>query len=199
MRDATPFRSLIVHSRGQIVETLRARRHELGLTCEGLDDHAGFSDRYTAKLENPTSPSGKLGFHFDPASVEIGPAGNLRMTAMAELWLDALGLCLVLVDRATADSIGATPAPPPSPRTRVSRTGGDAAPGHALARAAKGAKAVQALTQYVAADRAASAAEVVRTTLAANPFVAARPDLLEKVEAVARQAEALGTAIGEAA
>jgi|GEM_PF-5447409 len=199
MRDAVPARPLIVHSRGQIVEALRARRHELGLTCEGLDAHAGFSDRYVSKLENPTSPSGKLGFHFDPASVEIGPSGNVRMTAMSELWLEALGLCLVLVDRATADAIGATPAPPPSPREHVARTGGDAAPGHALARAAKGAKAAQALTQYVAADRAVSAAEVVRTSLAANPFVAARPTLLEKVEEVAREVEALGAAIGEAA
>ena len=199
MRDALPSRPLIVHSRGQIVEALRARRHELGLTCEGLDAHAGFSDRYVSKLENPASPSGKLGFHFDPAGVEIGPSGNIRCTAMAEVWLDALGLCLVLVDRATADAIGAMPAPPPSPREHVARTGGDAAPGHALARAAKGAKAAQALTQYVAADRAVSAAEVVRTTLAANPFVAARPALLEKVEELARQAESLGASIGEAA
>ena len=117
MREVALPRPLIVHSRGQIVEALRNRRHQLGLTCEGLDNHAGFSDRYTTKLENPTSPSGKLGFHFDFSSVEVGPAGNLRCTAMAEVWLEALGLRLVLVDYATANAIGAAPAPPPSQRT----------------------------------------------------------------------------------
>jgi predicted transcriptional regulator len=87
---------VIVHSRAEIAEILADRRRALGMTCEALDAHAGFSDRYTAKLEHGDKPQGRQGFHI---------------SAMAEVWLEALGLRLVLVDADTAESIGAVPAP----------------------------------------------------------------------------------------
>ena len=87
---------LIVHSRAEIALALADRRRALGLTCEGLDYHAGFSDRYTAKLEHGGSPSGRQGFHISP---------------MAEVWLAALGLGLVLMDLDRIEAMGAVRAP----------------------------------------------------------------------------------------
>lgn len=82
----------IVHSRADIAQLLADRRRALGMTCEGLDFHAGFSDRYTAKMEHGDKPSGRQGFHISP---------------MAEVWLSALGLALVVMGEREASDIGA--------------------------------------------------------------------------------------------
>lgn len=91
MKTDVLFVPLIVHSRADIAQVLADRRRELGLTCEGLDYHAGFSDRYTAKLEHGDKPSGRQGFHI---------------SAMAEVWLSALGLALVVMSEKAAEAIG---------------------------------------------------------------------------------------------
>jgi predicted transcriptional regulator len=94
--DTPAFAPLIVHSRAEIAQRLADRRRELGMTLEALDYHAGFSDRYATKLEHGDTKSGKQGFHISP---------------MAEIWLEALGLRLVLMGEAMADAIGAVRAP----------------------------------------------------------------------------------------
>ena len=65
-------------------------RLEAGMTGEALDAHSGLPDRYTAKLENPNKAWGKIGLH----------------SAMHELWLDALGMCLVLMRVDQAEALG---------------------------------------------------------------------------------------------
>ena len=102
MSAAQAFIPTIVHSRAEIAATLAERRRALGMTCEALDYHAGFSDRYTAKLEHGDKPSGRKGFIVQP--------GKITVSGMAEVWLEALGLRLVLVTIAHADAMGATPA-----------------------------------------------------------------------------------------
>lgn len=100
----TAHQPLIVHTRADIASELVRRRHERGETCEALDYRAGFSDRYVTKLENggkldetgKPSKNVKQGFHISP---------------MAEVWLKALGACLVLMDEAQAVAIGAVRAP----------------------------------------------------------------------------------------
>ena len=64
-----------------LVAALKKRRAELRMTCLQLDHRAGFHDGYTAHLENPHAKSGR---------------NSLRINPLAQLWLDALGLELVL-------------------------------------------------------------------------------------------------------
>lgn len=90
---------IIVRNRADIALHLANERRAQGLTCEALDYKAGFSDRYTAKLEHGDSPSGRQAFHISP---------------MGELWLEALGLCLLVCTHAQAALTGATAAPPRS-------------------------------------------------------------------------------------
>lgn len=94
--DRTDFTPLIVHSRAEIAQVLADRRRELGETCEDTDHRAGFSDRYVTKLENGGKPGMRQGFHISP---------------MAEVWLEAMGFALVLMDKAQAAVIGAVRAP----------------------------------------------------------------------------------------
>jgi hypothetical protein len=91
----------IVHTRAQIAGVLQGLRYAAGMTCEDLDYHAGFSDRYVSKMEHGDKPQGRQGFHISP--------GKIGITAMAETWLDALGVRLVLVTREKAEEIGAVP------------------------------------------------------------------------------------------
>jgi len=96
---------MIVHDRADITGVLVAARKAKGMTCEAFDHHVGWADRYVAKLEHPETPSGRHGFHI---------------SAMADLWLKALGLRLVLMTERQADEIGAVeirhrPTPAPSP------------------------------------------------------------------------------------
>lgn len=62
-----------------IVDALRARRIALGLSCEELDDRAGFTTNYANKLENYDKHWGR---GFGPLSLA--------------LWLQALGVKITL-------------------------------------------------------------------------------------------------------
>lgn len=106
MTDA-PFQPLLIHSRGEIAEAVQTRRELLGMTCEDVDALAGFSERYTNKLESPEARCGKRGFYIDPAR------DRAACSFMAEVWLQTMGLALVLVSAEQAQALGAVPAPPP--------------------------------------------------------------------------------------
>ncbi len=71
----------VVTSQDDFVAALKRRRADLRMTCLDLDHKAGFHDGYTAHLEHPHARSGR---------------NSLRLNPMAVLWLDALGLRLVL-------------------------------------------------------------------------------------------------------
>ncbi len=75
---------LTVASQADFAEALRLRRLEMGLTQMQLDHAAGFHDGYTAHLERPFTRTGKKSF---------------KLTPMAGVWLEALGLRLVLMPR----------------------------------------------------------------------------------------------------
>jgi hypothetical protein len=103
----------IVRSRSDVAGILQGLRYAAKLTGEEMDDIAGFSDRYTAKLEAGGAPQGRRGFIIQP--------GRISMSPMAEIWLDTLGVSLVLMTTDQAAEIGAvecdrTPRqkPPPS-------------------------------------------------------------------------------------
>lgn len=90
------FNPIQVHSRADIAAFLAERRRSLGMTCEELDYHAGFSDRYVTKMENGGKPGMRQGF---------------RISHMAEVWLEALGCALVVVPLDMLAQIGATRCP----------------------------------------------------------------------------------------
>jgi hypothetical protein len=103
----------IVRTRADIAGILQGLRYAAGMTGEEMDDIAGFSDRYTAKLEAGGAPQGRRGFIIEP--------GRISMSPMAEIWLDTLGVSLVLMTLGQAAAMGAvecdrTPRskPPPS-------------------------------------------------------------------------------------
>jgi hypothetical protein len=107
----------IVHSRADIASLLRAHRMASGMTCEDLDARAGWSDRYTAKLEHGDKPSGKAGFVIAPPTTD-SPAdptaafsGRITVSMMGDVWLESLGLTLVLMPVQLANEIGAVMAP----------------------------------------------------------------------------------------
>lgn len=72
----------VVTNRADMADALAKIRRARGMTCEDLDAHAGFSDRYTAKLEHGDKPSGRKALHI---------------SAMGEVWIEALGYRLALV------------------------------------------------------------------------------------------------------
>lgn len=168
MKATEPFAPLIVHSRGDITGALVARREALGLTGEQVDDRAGFSERYTAKLEVPYAPCGKTGFIFSHPS-EVLPTGSVRASGMSEVWLETLGLRLVLVDAETAEGIDAKPAParnadaPDAFQVRPSRSRGL---GHA--------KDIELVAIGV---RAQLLADMLAQQVAGHPVVAGTPRL----------------------
>lgn len=67
-------------------------RIDRGWTGEELDARAGWADRYTGKLERPEAPYGKRGLHISD---------------MYEVWLEALGVCLVIMPTDLAAALGA--------------------------------------------------------------------------------------------
>ena len=97
------FKPVVVTNRGDIAAVLADLRRAQGLTCEKFDAKAGFSDRYVAKLEHGDKPQGRQG-------VQISP-DKIRMSYMAEIWIETLGAALVLMPRNMAEAIGASPAP----------------------------------------------------------------------------------------
>lgn len=116
---------VIVHNRADIAGLLADRRRSMGMTCEAFDYHAGFTDRYVTKLEHGDKPGMKQAFHIMAGDVTVPPdvmdriagllleagfsvaAGAIRITAMAEVWLEACGLSFVIMDNRQADEIGA--------------------------------------------------------------------------------------------
>ena len=71
----------VITNQDDLVAALKRRRAELRMTCLQLDHKAGFHDGYTAHLENPNTRSGR---------------NSMRLNPMAVLWLEALGLQLVV-------------------------------------------------------------------------------------------------------
>ncbi|WP_421730777.1 hypothetical protein [Brevundimonas sp.] len=177
-----PFAPLSLSDRGQITDALIARRHSLGWTGEEMDTHAGYSDRYTAKLERPAAPQGRIATHFSQAS-EVLPAGDIRITGMGAVQLEALGLALVLMDRPTADAIGATPAPA-RPAQHPRKTGGDTKAAHGQRRHRDGTRSSMALPQYETLDRTHIARLSFKVSVLDHPWLQERPDLLAKANAV---------------
>lgn len=192
------FPPLVVHERGEIVSALVARRHALELRGEDLDERAGWADRYTGKLEQSTRPSGRPSFHFD-WPCEVNPAGVVRPTAMGAVWLEALGLRLVLVDAATAKAIGAVPAPPPGPPEARKPADGRATHGHREKRLAQGRQSTMTIQAYEAADRTQVASLSFKVAVTDHPFVESRPELKAQAERVAADLATLADLIREAA
>lgn len=177
-----PFQPLVVHDRGQLVDALISRRHACGMRGEDLDDRAGWADRLTAKLERPTAPSARAGFHFS-VPTEMLPTGEVRVTGTGAVWLQALGLRFVLVDEATAERIGAVDAPT-TPAQHPRRTGGDCTSAHATARQQRGIVPTMSAPAYETADRLFVARAGFRATITEHPWVAARPELQARAQAI---------------
>lgn len=85
-----PAPVFVVTNRMDMAGALASIRRARGMTCEQLDAHAGFSDRYTAKLEHSDKPSGRKALH---------------LSAMGEVWIEALGYRLMLVPAEMVDSL----------------------------------------------------------------------------------------------
>lgn len=73
---------LTVATQEDFAAALKQRRLDLGLTQMELDHIAGFHDGYSAHLETPFTRTGKKSF---------------KLTPMAGIWLDALGLRLAIL------------------------------------------------------------------------------------------------------
>jgi hypothetical protein len=86
-----PFRPVEVRSEEQVVGLLRGRREAMGWTQPELDDRIGFPDGYSAKLEAPERGYGRRAVWGIAASLAD--------------WLEGLGLCLVIMDRASAKAL----------------------------------------------------------------------------------------------
>lgn len=95
-----------------LASVLYGRRDQLALTAEEVDDLAGFQERYTGKLENPDQPWGRGSLAARLPS-DAHPAGAVKLNAMATIWVQTLGLRLVLMTAEDADRFGVRPAPPP--------------------------------------------------------------------------------------
>ncbi|WP_374387124.1 hypothetical protein [Brevundimonas sp.] len=94
---------IIVTSEADTVRILAERRKALGLTVLELDAKAGFQEQYSGKLEHPEQHWGR---------------GSISISGMAEIWLEALGMRLVLMTEEDAERIGAV-VPPRKPRSKA--------------------------------------------------------------------------------
>lgn len=81
---------LTVASQADFAEAMKQRRLEMGLTQMDLDHIAGFHGGYSAHLETPFTRTGKRSF---------------KLTPMAGIWLEALGLRLTLQERCVASAL----------------------------------------------------------------------------------------------
>lgn len=117
----------IVHSRADIASLLRAHRMASGMTCEDLDARAGWSDRYATKLEHGDTKSGKAGFVIAPPTTDNAEdqtaafSGRISISMMGDVWLESLGLTLVLMPIQQAQDIGAVLAPRKQTNTNTDR------------------------------------------------------------------------------
>ena len=74
-----------------MVAQLRGRRQALGISQQELDDRVGWPDCYCAKVESPGRSFGKR--------VAWG------VSSFLSYWLEALGLALVVMDKAQAEAL----------------------------------------------------------------------------------------------
>ena len=80
---------ILVTSATDIATALRRdRERKKKMIGEEFDDYVGWADRYTAKAENPDALWGKT---------------LIRVEMHADLWLQALGYHLVIMDRKEAE------------------------------------------------------------------------------------------------
>lgn len=83
--------AFVIRNRTDMARVMKEARVARGLTLLALDHECGSQDGYSAKLENPDTPSGKRG---------------LQLSFMAEVWLQALGYVLAVVPQEMAESLG---------------------------------------------------------------------------------------------
>lgn len=96
--DDMAVKPVIIGDEGILVGLLRGRRQALGISQDALNDRAGLTDGYIAKLEAPERTYGRRA------------AWGIAQTLV--WWLESLGLCLVLMDKESAQRlIGESDAP----------------------------------------------------------------------------------------
>jgi hypothetical protein len=173
MTDAPPFPPMLVHSRGSVADALQARRKQLGLTMEALDHRAGLQSGYSGKLFRPLAPQGRAGVHWRAVCDRL-PSGDIVVSGASEFLTEALGLRLVLVDAATADAIGAVPAP--------RHVGGKSALHHSAKRDT-GARRMTA-GQYESLHGAKVSHDLLKTSCVEHPYIQERADLRDEAEAI---------------
>ncbi|RYG88766.1 MAG: hypothetical protein EON59_03395 [Alphaproteobacteria bacterium] len=175
-----PFAPLVVSDRSDITSALIKRRHSIGWKGEDIDERAGWADRLIGKLESPGSLSARRGFVFDWPS-EVLPTGSVRATGMGAVWLKALGLSLVLVDRATADRIGAV-------ETQASVSDAEAKCGRRQVQDARrkrtGVIPPMSASAFECTDRTLMLRETLQASLMRHPWMAAHPVLQERAQAI---------------
>lgn len=89
---------VIIRNEDGLSALLRGRREALGIPQQALDDRIGWPDGYCAKVEAPHRGYGRR--------VAWG------ISHLLAYWLESLGLVLVVMDKAQADSlIAASEAP----------------------------------------------------------------------------------------
>ena len=121
MTERKPFKPTLVTGPIDLASVLYLRREGFAMTAEEVDDLAGFHERYTGKLERPEEAWGRGSLTVTPPSPSY-PAGSVKMSPMGAVWLQTLGLRLVVVSAEDAERIGAQPTPvAPSPEERYHR------------------------------------------------------------------------------
>jgi hypothetical protein len=176
MTDAPEWTPLVINCRGSVGDALQARRIQLGLTFADVDHRAGLQDGYSAKLCRSQTPQGRKGVHFK-AVHSRSPAGDIVMTGASEFLHEALDLRLVIIDSATAERIGAIPAPRHSP---LSATGSPA-----LYHSRKRDEArTMSCGQWEAASGAKITRDLLQISVVAHPYIAEDPVLRAEAEAI---------------
>jgi hypothetical protein len=173
MTDAPHFAPLLVHSRGSVADALQARRKQLGLTMEALDHRAGLQSGYSGKLMKPLAPQGRAGVHFRAVCDRL-PSGDIVVSGASEFVTEALGLRLVLVDAATADAIGAVPAP--------RHDGGKSAIYHSRKRDTGARRMTTGCHEALHGARVSR--DLLRTSVVQHPFVQEHEGLRAEAEAI---------------
>lgn len=99
-------RPVIVQSDESVAGLLRGRRQALGITQQELDDRIGWADGYCAKVEAPSRAA------HEGSSRGYGRRVIWGFTHALGWWLESLGLCMVIMDRESAEAlIAASDAP----------------------------------------------------------------------------------------
>lgn len=90
-------RPVLIRDEDQLIGLLRGRREAMGWSQAEIDDRIGWAAAYTSKVEAPHRRYGRRLFMF--------------MTGLADEWLEALGLGLVLMDRKDAEALAGADVP----------------------------------------------------------------------------------------